>query len=482
MPKLDLFHKIITFPQIKEQEYTIDDIINDEPIVNFHNFKVGGDFIYHVNDRADSNRIVSFILQLLAKLPITDIDKQWESEEIAKREITKYFGKVMNNDKLLFYKALSENVGLLSQEQFLKLLVTEGMAVHLAEYNDEKEEWCVDLSYMSCYSVREGLLPYGAKLVMTPDFDVKYIELGYDLDNDNDKVSEGIKRYGVGETKWQMAYNVFTSSLITHVTIVDHAVRCHFILAGGMLSAVQENTMKLNSDLVRFIRPFLYRTGDINGAALDILINPGGIVSRLFSFTCQGLEQFFNDSYKKYSFIHPLERVDSRLKFYKDSKKLYDCIEQFVKEMISAIFPDEVNNISMFFLDINQKIPGIVDRSLSNYDNLVRIVTSHIYNVSMWHEQIGNVTWYLLNPKLIRVKPYISQSDAQMESEQNSIQNCFLALTTSIISMPKLNDQLWRTHRGKFKDIFCKFKKELDKLCFESDHFTVDLLECSVSL
>ena len=398
MVNLDLFHRILTISDsaFSTEIYNVQDIIDEEPIIKSHIVPVmqNENYVYHVNDRSDSSWLSNMFLNLLARLPIQDMNNQWKNEEHAIKGIYDYYGNVIKSDRVNYYNEMSKRMSELSQADFLKLLITEGMAAHLATFDENKSEWIVDLMYMNQYKVRDGLLPYGATLHMTENFEIKFIRLPFCVVNDGkkDKIYDTITAYPQDHKYWQMAYNVFTSSLIAHVTIKNHAVECHFIMAGGMLSAHHDNQYKIGAYLSNLIKPFIFRTGDINSSALGILVNPGGIVSRLFSFTQDSLNKYMHDCFTSYKFCHPLEKYNHRLAFYRDASKLMNIIEKFTKNMLIDIFPLGPFNVTSFIEDINNRIPGIANENISDTDNLVRIISSHIYNVSVWHEQIGNMS------------------------------------------------------------------------------------------
>jgi hypothetical protein len=188
-----------------------------------------------------------------------------------------------------------------------------------------------------------------------------------------------------------------------------------------------------------------------------------------------------HDCFTSYKFCHPLEKYNHRLAFYRDAFKLMNVIEKFTKNMLTDIFPSGPFNVTSFIEDINNRIPGIANENISDTDNLVRIISFHIYNVSVWHEQIGNMSWYILHPGPIRVQPYLSHPNSMLESEQNTYQNIFLALMTSVVSMPKLNSELHLTIT-KNMNIYKTFQNDLSELVLECEHLNVAALECSVSL
>lgn len=488
MRNLDIFHKIITFPDgvFNRSIYSIDDILAEDYDIDRHIVPVMSNYVYHVNDRSDSNFLKQIILKLLAKLPIQDIDAEWSSSEQARREVGQYFDNVIHTPKVQSLMKLSEKMAGLSQVQFIEFLATKGMGAHLMEYDASNKSWKINLNYMHEYEVRSGLLPYGCSAHFTEDFKLKHISLPFN--QINGKIVKCNTNYTDVHPHWQMAYNTFTSSLITHVTIVNHAVQCHFILAGGMLATYHEKKDTIHPHLAKLIEPFIFRTGDINSAALEILINPGGIVSRIFSFTPTALDKYMRWCFDSYRFEHPLAKLDlgveyERIPYFKDAQKYYDIIERFVSKITESIYqPLPTENVEQFLENIEHQIPGILDGMLLNRANLNRAIASHIYNVSVWHEQIGNMTWYLLYPELIHVKTYRSNPNMALESEQNTYQNVFLALMTSVTNMPKLNCDLWKSNDSKYKEIYLEFQRQLNVVQPECEHLNVNYLECSVSL
>lgn len=484
MVNLDVFHRILTFSNnvFDDNTYTVDDIVDEERITKYHNVPLMNEdnYVYHVNDRSDSNFFSKLFLKALTWLPIQDMDVQWNSEYDAMKGINDYYGNILMKPRINKYLTISQELSKLNHYAFLKFLVLEGMASHLCKHNEEIDEYVVDLLYMNNYKVRKGLLPYGASLHLDKNFDVKHIVLPYCVMNG--KVVNIKTIYNIHHQDWLLAYNVFTSSLITHVTIKDHAVECHFILAGGMLSAYQDNYKTLNYDLIDLIKPFIFRTGDVNSSALGILVNKGGIVSRLFSFTQKSLDQYMHECFATYNFTYPLENVYSQLPLYRDCKQILNVIESFVQDVVTIMFNKNEMSIESFLLDIGKRIPGIIDSNMDARQNLIRVLSAHIFNVSVWHEHIGNMSQYIMHPKLIRVKPYLSHYNATMETEQNTYQNIFLALTTSATSMPKLNCDLSALNAREYIEAYKKFCDDLNAVRTECNHMNVAELECSVSL
>ena len=89
----------------------------------------------------------------------------------------------------------------------------------------------------------------------------------------------------------------------------------------------------------------------------------------------------------------------------------------------------------------------------------------------------ANLILILFHPKIIKTKVYKNHPNSQFDSKQNTIQNIHLALVTSIISMPKITDEL-----NPNSSAFENFRNNLKNIQLECSHLAPELLECSISL
>ena len=133
-----------------------------------------------------------------------------------------------------------------------------------------------------------------------------------------------------------------------------------------------------------------------------------------------------------------------------------------------------------------------------NYDNLVNFLTYIIFNLTGWHEMVGSIVEYLVNPSFLAAKLVSGHDVADVET---------FYLSLSLIGatgkqMPKLiNDwshihnylQKDKTKYNKVKKVLNNFINELTDLSDKIDKlnssreiafnsFNPKYLECSVSL
>ena len=90
------------------------------------------------------------------------------------------------------------------------------MGAHLMEYCNTTETWSIDLIHMSAYKVRNGLLPYGAMLVLHKDFYISHINVcDFYVSHFNFKLWINI--------------NIYKIFVVIFIYACDNAYKCHTI-------------------------------------------------------------------------------------------------------------------------------------------------------------------------------------------------------------------------------------------------------------
>ena len=501
---LDLYHRLLmAFPgKYKGADYKIEDIINDmdkkseTSVINVtKTIMHADDFpLYHVSEPSRlMKKMRDYILTSLCHLKIQDICDQYNNSSDINLRLNTYFKKELDNEKLTYYVTLSKQLSEMNNEEFLYFLITKGMAAHLLKYNKEKNMYFIDLIHMYNYTVRKGLLPYGAYVEFDENLKVKFIKLPFSVHILNHSVvdithnHESYYAHAENNNRWIMAYNVLISTLASYVTVVEHATRCHFIMA-GTINYWNHQNKDMNINILNLLKPFLYRTSDINTMAVEVLINEGGLASRLFSFTTKSFNNLMIDTLKNftYSDIYKIKKdnnVEIDTPFYADAINIWNIIHNFVCEFLKI---SKIENVPMdSFNEIISVIPTIFDKNKTTYENLIIILTVHIFNVSFWHEHIGNMSMYVLHPKIVKTKIFLNNPFALVDTKQDTVQNINLALLTSSTSMPKIIDDLWKTqtyNKHEYRTVFDNFQKQLLEAKISCSHLDPKLLECSVSL
>jgi hypothetical protein len=499
---MDFFHKIILL--LAKKEYSDNQFDLNQIKSEFGNYK--NDMIdlikkryqlesclkaYHIHTPPEKCG-QDLLAKLLVRLPVTDISRQWQSEKNIDSTLKSYFDKPLSNPNNQKYINWARDIANLSTVDRLKFIATKGMGAHLLDADN-----CIDLSYMYQFKVRPKFVPYGAKLLNATNmtdtarlsstrskFSGIAIELPYTPIFKKGKISEFIEPPSIfkpNSENWQFAYNMFVASLLTHVTVADHALECHIILSNNVATLCMCYYDRINHSILNLLKPFVFKTNSINQKALDILICKGGIINRIFGFTKQSMENFYEyhiNSYR-YTGIHDLAETE----FKRDAIKYWNVIEKFVSDYIDDVCPDEIFNVD-HLLETLKYIPGMVDDNKNTRSNLIRVLTVHIFNVTIWHEQIGNMTMYIINPKILRSKVYKKYPNAICDSRQNTLQTMNLTLVTSVVSMPKINDELYKIFppRTQHKDIWESFRHNINNLQLECEHLHPSLIETSVSL
>lgn len=472
---LDLFHKIL----IKFGFGDVDKTASRNKAVNGEIITVSSK-VYHLIDKDKKTirkRLNNFILKCLCKLPIYDYSQQFLNITEYENTMNYYFRDVLLKKQVVYYKNVANELSMMSPRQLCVYMATNGPAAHLLKYNEIDDEYVVDLSYMVNLEVRKGLLKYGAKLILSNEYDVKYII-----------VSDGNQIYAPYDTNWQYAYNIFISSLITHITLYDHAIVSHFLVANNMAVAQHKFSSNVCYDLLNMLNPFLYKTLDVNESALKILVNKRGLIYRVFGLTEKATEKYmkYMMDYAKYDGLLECvykSKIDgSKLTpFHKDAILFWTTVENFVIKYIDAIFGEnKIYNVDEFVDFFENKIT--LNNELNVKEKLIKILTSHIFVVSFWHEYVGNMTPYVLHPKIIKTKVYAEYPNAVYESKQGAVQSANLALLTSIIDMPKITDYLGKNQNKQYTQLWEEFQESMINMEFETCHFYSDLIECSISL
>jgi len=357
--------------------------------------------------------------------------------------------------------------------QRLTYIATKGMGAQLLRVGSAG--YCIDLLHMSRYKVRHNLCPYGAKLILNQDFEVIGIRLGYTpvIDSHGTMLTftNQNRTYHPNDNHWLFAYHIFMSSLITHVTLIQHALFCHFKEAGQILYLVSKYENTLSPSLRSFVRLFLYDTASVNNNALRLLVSDGGIIYRIFGFTRSETKRYLYNHFASEDIVSS----DINTPFWRDYTKYYYIIKRFVGGILSKI----TDNLPEHATELVYEYQTIMNNSTIDLES---ILIKHIITVSFWHEHVGNMSWYLFNPSVARSKVFKEFALEPFDARQNSLQSIHLALYTSINKMPGIMSQLETKMDTEFFDHFIDLQKDLEKWKFECNHLDPRNFECSVSL
>ncbi len=192
-----------------------------------------------------------------------------------------------------------------NDENTLKLLLFYGLGQYYVQkvVNDKNVPtngmYKVDFSEWEKYDVRPNFENYGG--IAYFDENLNFICFVYK--------SQLIKST---DAQFNHISLIFRSTLITSVTLKEHLIMTHWIVANGMLVS----SLKYLSQehiLRRFLRCFTYGTAAINHASTIALAPFEGIAGRTFGFTKKSWNQMISDQtsnikyesiYEKFEYSH----------------------------------------------------------------------------------------------------------------------------------------------------------------------------------
>ena len=406
--EMDFFHKILI--QLSKNQiqgstmYDIDDLklfANDKTtqLTRIDNVMDLG--ISHM--QPDGIHKTTCISKLLCSLPIKDFSETWYHHTQI-NQIFDYFGLHRTNQNIQRYWYISQNVGNMTSLKKLNYIVNYGLGAHLIK--NISNTAMIDLRFMYEYEVRKDLLPYGAKVNLVKnnnknEWMVQNIELPFRIKMCYGKVKSWKKEtidYYPTDTNWQFAYNILVSSILTYVTLVDHALFCHFKSAGEGMVLAETYKNVMDEDLLRFFRIFLFQTPKINSNALALLMSDKGVIYRIFSFTQSSMKRFLANEYKKFNYHDEFAFLVNlnHNPLIRDMNKYMKVVKRFVQNVVR-----KVKDCNTLISAIRLEYPSI------NNDVLVQFLTYHIMAVSIWHEHVGNISWYVLHPGIIKSKVFV---------------------------------------------------------------------------
>jgi len=432
----------------------------------------------------DSAKILS---KLLSWLPISDLDKECSDDETVL--INKYFPSVLQNDLFLRNRDQAHELEDKSEIEMLEFIATEGIGAHLlkgccmdASGNPTKYE--IDLMFLSQFEVRYKLVPYGAKLILDGNFKYDSIICNCRI-QDGDIVCEETP-FELSSPNWRFAYNLFMASLLMYETVYNHALECHFKIAGNVLATLFRYKDTAPDCIKDFLVPFLFRTQEVNDRAYEILVNNGGLVHRIFAFTKNGMNRFYEYLCDEFEYKTPLEMDCANTPLKHDLIAYWRVYEEFVSECVDQMSEELKKNMSWvidFERYIKRNIKGLIVGRLTSTENMKRLLTAVVFNGSVWHEYIGNVSRYLIDSKITSCKIFRSKPNLVHDTEQNYVQAIFLAAITSVQKMPQIMDDLWRTQKKEeVATIWKNLQMKLRNVTLKTDYLYPEMLECSVSL
>jgi len=453
------------------------------------------DKIYHVkDDTVSESAITDFAFNIINMFSICDSQIPWENMDMFAKNTSvifpdKFLAEITKDNILPISSMLGNLVQNGNFVEYYKYIATKGIGGHLLRYNSN-DTYEIDLTEMSKYSVRGSYARYGAKAIYDNKLNVIAIELGYTpkfydyklvICDTSAKIIipyEGL----TGSHYWNFAHNVFTSSLVTYVTIADHLMFTHMLGSDNLLYTYYKYSEKVgNTDsLAQFIKPFVYGSSVINTFATKILFGKKNILHRLFAFDYEGLNEFINDLHSNHKRIakpdlFKINKTTGLTPFTRDIQKYWDIMSSFVNDFVSQLSEEQV---STFYHTIDNSIDMINPKV--HYDTVSDFLTYNLVLVTAWHQYVGSMAPYTFNPYACRITVFRDDPFNVMCKKYESYHAMLVTAITSRQTFPKLMD-VSGIYVDQFKGDWIKLLDMLNNQTFECDTLQAKDVECSVS-
>eukprot|EP00931_Biecheleriopsis_adriatica_P103538 TRINITY_DN78361_c0_g1_i1.p1 TRINITY_DN78361_c0_g1~~TRINITY_DN78361_c0_g1_i1.p1 ORF type:complete len:882 (-),score=163.94 TRINITY_DN78361_c0_g1_i1:151-2514(-) len=300
----------------------------------------------------------------------------------------------------------------------------------------------VNLDYMFKYETRQPWLRYGHTLYLAES-------AGETLP----KELLGIwwcqfdKLVTPGDAQWDEVKLGFRSSLGTSVTLRDHLMTSHWIVASDMQTATRE-ILSADHPVRRLLKQFYYGTADINAKSIDLLLPVKQFGWRTFSFSEESWNSFFGDYWSAWSWkpfterfndfnlpkafldVWPLKR-DGELVWHVFEKYVGDFLRIFYARDESLLQDSEAVAFWKYF-DANHRwhLPEL------SFPSLVALLADMIWWVTCGHEYLGSIVEYLTMHNGLAGKLLPGRLQADVQSIAQSL--CLISLTG--VRQPALMD------------------------------------------
>ncbi len=365
----------------------------------------------------------------------------------------------------------------------------------------------IDLSYWEKYDVRQNYEKYGG--IAYFDQNLNCIGIHY-LSN----------FFLQSDTKYDHISFIFRSTLITAITLREHLILIHWIVANSTLVS---SLKYLNSShiLRRILRIFTFGTASINHSSTIALAPFEGIAGRAFGFTKKSWNKMVDDQmniikyqsiYDKFNSSGLSDEFKSSLPFYKDGIDLWEIYNEFITNLVDLYYPEEKyisedndlndywNGIKMYFSSENYNIGTL------NKQNLINHLVFSVFMITAGHSFCGNVCEYLLMsdalmPKVLKeTKQHPNITNADIQTYMQAL--CIISMTSS--PMPALvgdwefmfDCEELKLNKKKYSSLIKILKKWQSDLKLQSNvinsrnmmrqikfnFFNPEILDCSVSV
>jgi hypothetical protein len=403
-----------------------------------------------------SKRAVHHVLR---DLPIVDYAEAWDSHEQALSVIAAELSAIEPLPTVIWSDKTSDRA--------IELVALSGLGAHRLEpleHDRDGAAYVVDLSWMRGFPVRAGLEPYGAAAYFSDTGALQRIYTAHD-DRHLYPNTDGWE-----EAKWRWKCSLFVGT-----TVADHLGSVHLILSNLLVTATREQ-LPPDHPIRRLLKPYEFRTVAINYDAGLALAPEGGLAHRAFGFTYEGHVQCLLHATRtaRYStFPETIEKkrvaaLGDRVPYATDGVALWNTIRAFVAEYASVFYrPGELSAdgaLRRWWQALCALAPALGFEPLSEDTQIIDLLTQFMFVVTGFHEHVGGVAEYVLDPAFMGGK---IRKGHLMADVQSTVQVLLLLAATGFKQPPLIGDYthlFLERERSAARAVFARYQQALQAL------------------
>jgi len=428
---------------------------SDYDIVNVKKWVLGNksnkSLILHIDKTNDQPAIGYWLFGLMSKIPYFRSDTRWDNYQQAKQFVDGYSQYLTPFCRYYDYDRFADD------KELLNMVVERGVAANLLTYDSTTNTYFVDTMFLGSYQVREPYIKYGAKATFNNKLEIISIttvhhgktfyyqqahnsEVHRDCriyDDVNDDINNDINN-DVNDYKklWAEAVNIFISSSCVYSYVVIHTLHCHLSTIGGISGAVNE-TFNIDHRMYKLLWPILHKMMYITSGNVISYSKAGGIINRLFAFTTQGYCDLMDnhvDKFRLLQFDTLVEQQGMHNEYSRNSLIYWDTIKEFVTQATSVLaISDEDQNAFVFNC---HKYLYNLEQTLQQYnlnEKFIRILTSFIFNATVWHKQVEITLDNFIDPRMLKTKINKNHICQLVDDKLNTEEKMIILLFTNVL-------------------------------------------------
>lgn len=347
---------------------------------------------------------------------------------------------------------------------------------------DNVSFYVIDLDSYTQFSVEQGVEKLGGKAILTYNFSTQKMETKF--------IQYGGVWYSPTDSFWPQLQRIMMATQTTDTAMVRHLLYTH-VLTAGLFSAITHKVFSAEHPVREFLYPHQFGTIATNNYKLPILISgEGSMFPALFSFDQQGSINLLQKKIDTFDLtmldvpmnlqqreMMPEQRKNITYPYADITLRLWDLTGQYVKTVIDAIYDTEEKwtqdtKLKEFYDALEKYIPN---NQLKKYasefskENIIRLLTLHIYNESVEHYVVGTMTYHF-QPWAVEV-PFTVKKDGSLPSigEAQNAANLLFATQPSYAytEIDRPSDLLQHTYLKKalrdYQSELLKIQQDIDQ-------------------